>query len=181
MVSVIYTHKFRVTVERRQSDDENVFKQVIIYPADAVPTKPYARPYIASKVYVGKSKAGAGGGASHSAKLEKKYVGNSIVCELADRADRFVFIGHIVYEFKLANGDTVDKYFSVVGNAGVAYPVLLGKTNVYFMLDRRFVPRDSLKLRTALEWQDAYGVYYYGVPKGLQKVALEMWTKTIRK
>ena len=58
--------------------------------------------------------------------------------------------------------DEVDNYYSLIGNNDVPYPVLEGKTNVYFMLDYKYVPCSAFEIKmTPKMWEDAYA-YYYG-------------------
>ena len=62
--------------------------------------------------------------------------GNSILLALKD--GRNVFIGHSIYEFK-SEGPILE-YYSNVGRSSVPYPVALDANNVYFMLDKTYVP-----------------------------------------
>lgn len=85
---------------------------------------------------------------------EKEGRGNTVILQLSP--SRFVFIGDRIYEFEL--DDTVEGYFSMIGNSDVPYPVLLGQKNVYFMLDQKFVPREFFSQDT--DWEDAYTEFY---------------------
>lgn len=88
----------------------------------------------------------------------KKTKGNSIVLYLGN--GKYIYIGEKVYAFEI--DDEMDTYFSLIGNGDVPYPVLLGKENVYFMLDNTYVPRSEFKIKmTPKMWEDAYA-YYYG-------------------
>ena len=62
--------------------------------------------------------------------------GNSILLALKD--GRNVFIGDSIYEFK-SEGPILE-YYSNVGRSSVPYPVALDANNVYFMLDKTYVP-----------------------------------------
>jgi hypothetical protein len=116
------------------------------------------RTFDVKKVYVGKSTGGTIG--DHTLAQAKQFVGNSILLELASPANTYVFVGHEIYEFKMTD-DEPQKYFSLVGHSDVPYPVILGKNNVYFMLDRKFVSREHFPLKmTALQWEDAYQIFY---------------------
>ena len=95
------------------------------------------------KVYLGKGKSSA--------------VGNSILLHVS--GNKYVYIGHEIYEFQLE--DTVDFYFSLIGNSDVPYPVLLGTEYVYFMLDRCYVPRTAFSpSMKKSDWEDAYQRFY---------------------
>jgi hypothetical protein len=88
---------------------------------------------------------------------KKSQLGNSILIHVS--GNKYLYIGHEIYEFQME--DTVDTYFSIVGNSDVPYPVLLGTENAYFMLDRCYVPRTEFDPKmTKAEWEDAYQRYY---------------------
>ena len=99
------------------------------------------------KVFIGKSK-----------KHSKKFDGNTILLQLNN--NKYVFICNNINEFKL--NDHIEKYYSSIGNSDVPYPIILGKKNVYFMLDYTYVDRklfpDNM---TDTDWSDCYS-YYYG-------------------
>jgi hypothetical protein len=100
--------------------------------------------------------------------------GNSIVVQ---NGTQCVFIGHEVYEFSLEAGDSIQAYYSLVGNNSVPYPVLRGTKNVYFMLDKKFVALDKLHdhPRTKGQWENLYGEFYGHIhPPGLEKTAHKM-------
>lgn len=88
---------------------------------------------------------------------KKSQLGNSILVHVS--GNHYLYIGHEIYEFQME--DTVDTYFSIVGNSDVPYPVLLGTENAYFMLDRCYVPRSEFDPKmTKAEWEDSYQRYY---------------------
>jgi hypothetical protein len=84
---------------------------------------------------------------------EKSYEGNSILLKIS--VNKFVYIGSEIYSFELDDGDKDIKYYSPMGHSGVPYPVLIGKKNTYFMLDKQAVPNEFLDLT-----KEAYGQYY---------------------
>jgi hypothetical protein len=91
---------------------------------------------------------------------KKRELGNSILLHLA--GNKYMHIGCEIYEFEML--DSVDSYFSIVGNSDVPYPVLLGTEYVYFMLESEhcYVPRaEFLTSMTKVDWEDGYQ-YYYG-------------------
>ena len=88
---------------------------------------------------------------------KKSQLGNSIVIHLS--GNHYMYIGHEIYEFEME--DDIDSYFSLIGNSDVPYPVLLGTTYVYFMLDHCYVSRNEFDpTMTNAEWEDAYARYY---------------------
>lgn len=84
--------------------------------------------------------------------------GNTVLLHVS--RNKYIFVGESIYEFTM--DDEVDKYYSLIGNNDVPYPVLLGTKNVYFMLDREMIPREVFKVNMSnVEWADAYQ-YFYG-------------------
>ena len=70
-----------------------------------------------------------------------------------------MYIGHEIYEFQME--DSVESYFSLIGNSDVPYPVLLGTEYAYFMLDRCYVARTEFSpSMTKADWEDSYQRYY---------------------
>ena len=111
--------------------------------------------YQIDNIWIGKSSGPPH--ADHSKAQAKLFVGNSILLQIAKK--RYVYIGDSIYEFDME--DEVEKYFSLIGRNDVPYPVLRGSKNVYFMLDRKYVPRDEFPdLNTDKEWENAYSTYY---------------------
>jgi len=80
--------------------------------------------------------------------------GNSIIIQLAK--NKYVFIGHIIYEFNTP--EEIDKYYSMVGNSHVPYPVALSKNYAYFMLDKVYVNKNEFS--EYIYWADAYREFY---------------------
>jgi len=102
---------------------------------------------------------------------KKKELGNSILLHLS--GNKYMYIGHEIYEFQML--DSVDSYFSLVGNSDVPYPVLLGTEYAYFMLDHCYVPRAlfSPSMKKS-DWEDAYQRYYgYTNPMTSEKQTLD--------
>ena len=86
-----------------------------------------------------------------------KFNGNSILLQID--SNKYVFVGHNIYEFKI--DDTINEYYSPVGNSFVPYPVALGSKNNYFMLDKTYVSNDKFKDLSKKNKIDLYS-YYYG-------------------
>jgi hypothetical protein len=59
--------------------------------------------------------------------------GNSI---LVKDGSKYMYIGSEIYEFSPVKGDTIEKYYSDIGNSDVPYPYAVGKTHIYIMLDK---------------------------------------------
>jgi hypothetical protein len=102
---------------------------------------------------------------------KKKDLGNSILLHLS--GNKYMYIGHEIYEFQML--DSVDTYFSIMGNSDVPYPVLLGTEYAYFMLDHCYVPRALFsQSMTKKDWEDAYQRYYgYTNPMTSEKQTLD--------
>lgn len=104
---------------------------------------------------------------------KKKDLGNSILLHLS--GNKYMHIGCEIYEFQML--DSVDSYFSLMGNSDVPYPVLLGTEYVYFMLESEhcYVPRSlfSPSMKKS-DWEDAYQRYYgYTNPMTGEKQSLD--------
>jgi len=82
----------------------------------------------ADEVFVGK-KSPKGG---YDGLKPKDAEGNSILLRVGSK---FVFIGHMIYEFKPIKGDTIELFYSNIGNSDVPYPYAIGKTHIYILLD----------------------------------------------
>jgi len=107
---------------------------------------------------------------------DKTVDGNTILLQLTE--NEFIYIGAWVYKFTLEKGDKFSKYFSMVGNNDVPYPILLGETNVYFLSQQKFIPKDKFVGNSANNFEDAYD-YYYG-HKGNVKMD-KLYAKKIKK
>lgn len=109
------------------------------------------------KIFVGKSGS-------------PRFDGNSILLCLSD--NQHVFIGDQIYEFTPI--EPIIKYYSLVGNSSVPYPVAISKTYAYFMLGSRvqrqqdprtldYVERTLFPKNT--DWSNAYDFYYHDLNK----------------
>lgn len=151
---------FKVTVEE-QKRDATVRYSVQIFKKsskDSEEDETYSKLVanaLAREVYVGKS-SGTSEACDHGKKQARLFDGNTLLLQL--NGGDYIFIGEFIYSFSLVDGDEVDAYYSPVGNNDVPYPVLLGKKNVYFMLDKRYVPRSEFPKDQT--WEDAYRSFY---------------------
>ena len=87
----------------------------------------------------------------------EKFDGNTFLLYIDQ--NNYVFIGYEIYEFKA--DDIISEYYSPVGNNDVPYPVAIGEENVYFMLDRQYIPIDKFDVFDIDVKLDAYS-YFYG-------------------
>jgi hypothetical protein len=115
--------------------------------------------YKASKVFIGKDTATSYGSDLDNTTKDRRFsIGNTILVKLSKK--KYVYIGdEIVYEF--STEDEITKYFSLIGGNDAPYPVALGKDNVYFMLDKVYIPKkyfpSSMK---QADFEDAYQLFY---------------------
>lgn len=99
-----------------------------------------------------------------------KYEGNSILLKVKNNKKqtvdnnlinqndyKYIYIGHNVYEFEIESDDTFEYFYSVV-DEDISYPILLGKNNIYFLLDYVFIPRKHFPKNINIE--DSYNYYY---------------------
>jgi hypothetical protein len=104
--------------------------------------------FTADEVFVGK-KSPKGG---YDGLKPKDAEGNSILLLVGSK---YVYIGSEIYEFTPVKGDTIEKYYSDIGNSDVPYPYAVGKTHMYMMLDKVAVALDFFDLK-----QEIYQQYY---------------------
>lgn len=109
--------------------------------------------YIPKDIYIGKS-SGAYKFCDHSKKDAPLFDGNTLLLHLGEK--NCIFIGEKIYQFKME--DDIEAYYSPVGNNDVPYPLVVGKEWVYFMLDKKRVPRSQFP--KGQEWEDAYSLFY---------------------
>ncbi len=74
-----------------------------------------------------------------------KYEGNTILLKVRNLKKqnnnndyKYVYIGHNVYEFNIENDDIFESFYSVV-DEDISYPILIGKKNIYFLLDYVYI------------------------------------------
>jgi hypothetical protein len=91
-----------------------------------------------------------------------KWRGNTVLLETGP--GKYIFIGNGIREFTTVDGDTIEKYYSPLGNNFVPYPYAVGKKYTYFMLDNGgvkegpkyyYIPNEDLNLK-----EDPYQVLY---------------------
>ena len=85
------------------------------------------------EIFIGKSIKGDDMYASYPynpKEAAKEGLGNSILVNLS--GNKYVFIGESVYEFNTI--DNIKKFYSMIGNNDVPYPVALGEKNIYFLI-----------------------------------------------
>ena len=84
--------------------------------------------------------------------------GNTVLLHVGGQ--KYIYVGGEIYEFTIDG--VVESYYSKIGPNDVPYAALVGSKNVYFLLERAYVPRDLFPATMAeVEWADAYW-YYYG-------------------
>ena len=66
--------------------------------------------------------------------------GNTILLQQSQK--KIIFIKHKIFKFEISYKFV--KYYSIVSNASIPYPILLGDKNIYFMLDQKFISLENL-------------------------------------
>jgi len=79
------------------------------------------------------------------APCRKQDEGNSILVKTGAR--RYTYIGTDVYKFTIPQDDEIIRYFSLMGNNDVPYPVALGKKYVYIIGDGFYYSRKDIKFK----------------------------------
>jgi hypothetical protein len=102
----------------------------------------------ADKVFIGK-KSPTGG---YDGLKPKEAEGNSILLLVGSK---YMYIGSEIYQFEPVKGDSIEKYYSDIGNSDVPYPYAVGKTHMYIMLDKVAVEKSFFDKK-----DDIYQQYY---------------------
>lgn len=164
-------------------------KIVYIYKSENNNYNTLVKIYLTEKIFIGKS-TGLNSWTDqknyifdHTIYESKLFDGNSVLLKLVD--DKYVFIGHEIYEFKLKNDDIVQEYYSAVGNNDVPYPVILGQKNIYYMLDKKYVERKYFpENMQSIDWESSYDKFYgklvYIGKKGKTVDSLREYSKDIK-
>ncbi len=100
------------------------------------------------EVFIGKKSPGGG----YDGLKPREADGNSI---LLKKGSKYVYIGTEIYEFTPLDGDTIEKYYSNIGNNDVPYPYAIGKKYIYLMIEKVTVERGLFDLK-----DDVYQQYY---------------------
>ncbi len=104
--------------------------------------------FTANELFVGK-KSPKGG---YDGLKPKEAEGNSVLLLVGSK---YIYIGSEIYQFEPVKGDTIEKYYSDIGNSDVPYPYAVGKTHVYIMLDKVAVEKDFFDMKKPI-----YEQYY---------------------
>ncbi len=83
--------------------------------------------FVADEIFIGK-KSPMGG---YDGVPPRQAIGNSVLLRIGNR---YVFIGESIFEFQPLKGDTIESFYSDIGNSDVPYPYAVGKTHVYILL-----------------------------------------------
>ncbi len=104
--------------------------------------------FTTDEIFVGK-KSPKGG---YDGLKPKEVEGNSLLLKVGDK---YIFVGHEIYEWKPIKDDTIDIYYSNIGNSDVPYPYAVGKTHIYIMLDKIAIEKSFFDMK-----DDIYHQYY---------------------
>ena len=120
---------------------DGTFKDIVYPPKEILE-------FTTDAILVGKKSPGGG----YDGLTPKKAEGNSILLEVGEK---YIYIGSEIYQFSSIKGDTIEKYYSDIGNSDVPYPYAIGKTHVYIMLDKVAVSKDFFDMKKGI-----YEQYY---------------------
>jgi hypothetical protein len=102
--------------------------------------------FTADEIFLGK-KSPKGG---YDGLKPKEAEGNSILLLVGSK---YVFIGHEIFEFSVMPGDTIEMFYSDIGNSDVPYPYAVGKKYMYMILDKVAVEMDFFDLKKEIYQQ----------------------------
>lgn len=94
---------------------------------------------------------------------EPDFLGNSILLEISYKT---YYCIESTGSFLFKTQDTIEEYYSPVGNSDVPYPFALGNENVYLIIEDAYTSRDHFKERKPKSsggsdmTQDPYATYY---------------------
>jgi len=103
-----------------------------------------------NKVFVGKKSPKGGYDGLKPSEAE----GNSL---LLQDGSKYIYIGSEIYQFTPMKGDTIEAYYSDIGNSDVPYPYAVGKTYIYIMLDKVAIEKSVFDMK-----KNIYQQYYFG-------------------
>ena len=134
----------KVSVYKNMDDYDIVEGKIVTIPK---PEK-HLFDFTPEAIYIGK-KSPKGG---YDGLKPKDAEGNSILLSMGSK---YIFIGQEIYEWTPIKGDTVEAYYSDIGNSDVPYPYAIGKTHIYIMLDKIAIEKSFFDMK-----QDIYQQYY---------------------
>jgi len=82
--------------------------------------------------------------------------GNSLLVKISEQ--KYMHIGSQIYTFKTK--DKIIDYVSPLGRNDVPYPVAKGTSNIYFMLDSKYIRKKNLRKMTAWNAMQMYRDFY---------------------
>jgi hypothetical protein len=102
--------------------------------------------FSADEIFIGK-KSPKGG---YDGLKPKEAEGNSILLLVGSK---YIYIGSEIYQFQPVKGDTIDTFYSDIGNSDVPYPYAIGKTHMYIMLDKVTVEKSFFDMKKPIYQQ----------------------------
>jgi hypothetical protein len=123
-------------------------KEITVYKnqEDKEPKKLFE--WTVDEVFIGKKSPGGG----YDGLKPREAEGNSI---LVKKGSKYIYIGSEIYEFTPFDNESIEKYYSNIGNSDVPYPYAIGQTYVYLMIEKVAVERALFDLK-----EDVYQQYY---------------------
>lgn len=100
-------------------------------------------------IFIGKKSPLWGG---YNGLSSKEAIGNSMLLHLGEK---YVFIGHEIYEFSSIEGDTIHTFYSDIGNSDVPYPYAIGENYIYIILDKVAIEKSYFDMKKPI-----YDQYY---------------------
>ena len=73
-----------------------------------------------------------------------------------DLKHKYLFVGSEVYVFE--SDEPITKFYTVIGNSDVPYPIALSENLAFFMLDKVYI--DKSEFPEKIEWKNAYDYFY---------------------
>ncbi len=155
---VIINNKNEVSIYKREKYDGRKHHSYEEY--DKIPYDIFITKIKAKKIFIGKDKSM---GVDYP--YGKYAIGNSILLEVGN--NKYVCISPSIFEFSLEEGDTFEKFSSLIVGSDNSDPILLGKNNFYSLVDLTYASRTYFPKDWKIE--DGHD-FYYGTWDNKKKV-----------
>lgn len=146
---VIINNKNEVSIYKRVKYDGRKHGSYDDY--DKVPYDILVTKVKPKKIFIGKDKS-----IGVNYPYGKYAIGNSILLELGN--NKYICISPSIFEFSLEEGDTFEKFSSLIVGSDNPDPILLGKKNFYSLVDLTYASRTYFPKDWKIE--DGHDFYY---------------------
>ncbi len=153
---VIINNNNEVSVYKRENYDGRKYKTYEDYGKS--PYDIFIAKFKPKKIYIGKDKS-----VGKDYLYGKFAIGNSILLDMGK--NKYICISPAIFEFSLEEGDTFEKFSSIITGSDNPDPIILGKDNFYSLVDldyssRSYYPKDWKIDDYKYNWRDYHDRIY---------------------